>query len=649
MAAMKPTTATAGASRAKELEALVRKHQGLYYDGQPELTDAEFDALWDELRALDPANEVFSTVGRDRADGFPKARHVLPMGSQEKAANPDEFLAWCRKVAHPEYVVQFKMDGASLELQYRDGVLLRAVTRGDGVTGDEITPNALRMSGVPGKLAFRWSGAVRGEVLMSRAVHGRHFPDKANCRNAANGIMKRKDGAGAERLDVVCYDAAPSGLYDAEPGGLFATGAEPPFDDELSKIEWLRSAGFVAVETRVFTDPWEIVDWRARVMAERGKLPYDIDGLVAKGRAVDIDDMRRARPERQIAFKFPLEEAVSTLLEVEWSESGATYTPIGILEPVRLAGTTVKRANLANTNTINGMGLRLGSRVMVVKRGEIIPKIEGLVENPPDARDIPVPSACGCGAALVDEGTRLFCPNPACPKKAMHRLEKWLAVLDVRDFGTAILGRLFEAGRVRRVADLYSLEPGELSGFERMGDTLAAKIVANLRARDSLSLAEFIAGFDIENIGLLIAEKAAAAGFDTLDRLRSATVEELSAIDGFGEITARALADGLSSLAGEMDAVLASGRVSIKEAAASGGALAGLTFCFTGELSSMKRSRAEALVKSLGGSARSSVAAGLSYLVTNEPGSGSAKNRKAASLGIAIIGEDEFLRLAGRD
>lgn len=636
------------ASRAKELEALVRRHQDLYYNGQAELSDADFDALWDELKALDPDNPVFAAVGRDGADGFPKARHILPMGSQEKAANPDEFLAWCKKVNHPEYVVQYKMDGASVELQYEGGRLARAVTRGDGTTGDDITPNASKMSGVLPELPSAWSGAVRGEVLMSRATHRDFFPDKANCRNAANGLMKRKDGAGAERLDVICYDAAPKGTYDGSPGGAFALAPEPPFDDELAKVDWLRRMGFAVVHTESFTDPYAIVDYRARVMAGRAELPYDIDGLVAKGRAVDMDDMRRARPERQIAFKFPLEEAVSTLLDVEWSETGATYTPIALIEPVRLAGTTVKRANLANTNTINGMGLRIGSRVMVVKRGEIIPKIEGLVENPPVTREIAAPRTCSCGAALVDEGTRLYCPNPDCPKKAMHRLEKWLSVLDIRDFGSVILGKLFQAGRVARIADLYTLEAGELSSFERMGEVLAAKIVSNLRAKDELSLPEFIAGFDIENIGLLIAEKAAAAGFDTLEKLRTASVEELSAIEGFGEITAGALASGLSSLAGDMDAVLATGRVRLKARASAGGPLEGLSFCFTGELSSMKRGRAEALVKSLGGTARSAVAKDLSYLVTNEPGSGSSKNKKAAALGVPIIGEDEFLRLCGR-
>lgn len=635
----------------KKIEALaaeIRRHQDLYYNAQPELSDAQFDALWDELKALAPDHPVLASVGTDRVDGFPKARHILPMGSQEKAANPDEFLAWCDKVKHPEYVVQYKMDGASLELQYRDGNLERAVTRGDGQIGDDITKNALRMKGVVKKLPIAWTGAVRGEVLMARAVLSGHFPDKANCRNAANGIMKRKDGAGSDMLDVVCYDAAPAGMFDgqASSGGLFDQGQEPPFHDELAKLDWLKAMGFTVVETVVLGEAYEVVDYRARVAAGRLELPYDIDGLVAKGRAVDVDDMRRARPEKQIAFKFPLEEAVATLLDVEWSESGANYTPIGVMSPVRLAGTTVKRANLANTNTIRGMGLFIGSRVLVVKRGEIIPKIEGLVDNPPGTRAIVAPETCSCGTALVDEGTRLYCPNAACPKKALHRLEKWVSVLDIRDLGTGILGRLFESGRIGSIADLYGLDPEELAEYERMGPTLAAKLTANIRARRELGLAEFLAGFDMENLGITMLEKVVQAGWDSLEKLRAATAEELASVPGFGDITAEALVKGLADLASEMDLALAAG-LRIK-APVQGGPLAGLSFCFTGQLESMKRAQAEASVKALGGSIRSSVGEGLSYLVTNDPASGSSKNRKATELGVQVIGEDAFLTLIGK-
>jgi DNA ligase (NAD+) len=283
--------------------------------------------------------------------------------------------------------------------------------------------------------------------------------------------------------------------------------------------------------------------------------------------------------------------------------------------------------------------------VIVVKRGEIIPKIEGLVKDLPGTREIVAPVACSCGADLVDEGTRLYCPNRDCPKKALHRLEKWLSVLNIMEFGPAILKRLFDSGRVVSIADLYTLEPDELASYERMGATSAKKVIQNLRSRNIVSLADFVAGFDIEGIGVLMVEKAAVAGFDTLEKLRSAPPEVLAGVDGFGEITAKVLSEGLAELAGAMDKVLTTGALSIRDADDLAGPLSGKSFCFTGELLSMKRSLAEAKVKNLGGSTRASVAKGLSYLVTNDPKSGSGKNRKARELGIPVIGEEEFLAL----
>ena len=471
--------------RVRELEKLIRYHQKLYYDGNPELSDADFDVLWDELKSLDPENTLFSTINSEATDGFPKEYHLIPMGSQEKAANPEAFILWAEKMKFDEYLVQYKLDGASLELQYSEGVFFRAVTRGDGRIGDDITANARKMLGVVQTLSgdsgpsgkHPFSGGVRGEVIMTHAVLRDFYGDKANCRNAANGLMKRKDGTGSENLAVICYDAAP-GI----PGSPF-TGFSP-FADEQQKIDWLSTSGFTVVPMAICRTAQDVIDFRAHVMDGRSALDYDIDGLVVKGRTIDPDDLARSRPEKQIAFKFSLEEAITVLREVEWSESGATYTPIARTDPVQLAGTTVQRANLANPNMISSMNLRIGSRVVVTKRGEIIPKIEALVDNPEGTTPIVQPEICGtCGTALVDEGTRLYCPNLACPKLIHHRLEKWISVLDVRDFGVNLIKRLFDSGRVRSIPDLYTLTAEELSSLDRMGDLSAAKVIKSLRSK----------------------------------------------------------------------------------------------------------------------------------------------------------------------
>jgi DNA ligase (NAD+) len=626
--------------RISTLERLIRQYQASYYNGEAEISDAEFDALWDELRSLDPSNPIFTQVGRDSVDGFPKAAHLIPMGSQEKAANPAEFRAWAEKTAAPSYVVQYKLDGASLELQYEGGRLVRAVSRGDGVIGDDITPNARRMKGVITRLDVPFTGGVRGEVLMPRSIWKTKYQDKANCRNAANGIMRRKDGLGCEDLELVCYDVS-----DPSNDTLFV--------DELEKISWLQGRGFLVTPAKVFTDVDAIICYREAVAAQREHLPYDIDGLVVKDRRTDMADLRRARPERQIAFKFDLEEAVSILRAVEWSESGSTYTPIGIVDPVRLAGTTVQRANLNNPDMIRALGLKIGSPVRVVKRGEIIPKIEGLalsaMDNidPDTLKDIDLPKLCGtCGTALVDAGTRLYCPNLQCPKRIHHRIEKWISVLDIREFGDKLLQRLYESGRLTRIADLYSLTEEELSAMDRMGELSAKKVIRHLRTPRTLSLSAFIAGFDFDGVGELIMERVTGAGYNTLEKLRSATVEDLSRIFGLGEITARTIVEGLVETKDDMDAVLATGLISIAPPPSEESqVLRGYSFCFTGELRSMKRSEAEDKIKALGAQAKASVVKDLSFLVTNDPGSGSSKNQKAQELGIPVINEEQFLAL----
>lgn len=633
-------------NRARELEKLIRHHQELYYTGEPEISDADFDSLWDELKALEPENALFSSINSESTDGFPKEYHLIPMGSQEKAANPEAFEAWAAKMPFSEFIVQYKLDGASLELQYESGRFVRAVTRGDGRIGDDITANARKMRGVVAELSGEsgpsgkrpFSGGVRGEVIMTRAVLRDFFSDKANCRNAANGLMKRKDGTGSEHLEVICYDAAP-GIPGSPFTGFF------PFDDEYSKLTWLSDNGFTVVPTETCSGVHAVIDFRAHVMDERPSLPYDIDGLVVKSREIDPVDLARSRPEKQIAFKFSLEEAVTVLREVEWSESGATYTPIARIDPVQLAGTTVQRANLANPNMISSMDLRIGSRVVVTKRGEIIPKIEALVSNPEDSKAIVQPETCStCGTALVDEGTRLYCPNRVCPKLIHHRIEKWISVLDVRDFGVNLIKRLFESGRVRSIPDLYTLTAGELASLDRMGDLSAAKVVRSLRAKKEVSLPQFVAGFDIEGIGETMVEKLVAAGFDTIEKLFRASEDDFSNVYQFGAIMAHALKSGLEGLKPEMEALLASGTVSIT-APVAGGILEGLSFCFTGELASMKRPEAESRVKALGGQTKASVVKGLSCLVTNDPLSGSSKNTKARELGVSIIDEKAFLAM----
>ena len=428
--------------RISELEKLIVKYQTSYYNGEGEISDAEFDALWDELKALDPTNAVLQRVGADSGN-FEKIHHVMPMGSQEKAANPEQFLAWAAKHEYEEYLVEYKLDGASLELQYENGYLVRAVTRGDGSIGDDITANAKKMGGVNAAIykdgeLVPFTGGIRGEVIMTHEVHKKYFSDKANCRNAANGLMKRKDGTGSEYLKLIVYDA-------------LSTNGQSYFTNEKEKIAWLMACGFNVVRLVICKNAERVIAYRAKIMEERKDIEYDIDGLVVKENRIDFEDASRARPDRQIAFKFSLEEATTVLRQVEWSQSGATYTPVAIFDEVELNGTKVQRASLANPDTMRKLGVRIGSHVVVVKRGEIIPKIESVVEEKDiQTSDIVFPCVCEtCGTKLVDEGSRLYCPNKACSKRVLHQLLKFVQTVDIRDLGETLVTQLFKNGRLK--------------------------------------------------------------------------------------------------------------------------------------------------------------------------------------------------------
>ena len=629
--------------RVKELETLIKKYQDSYYNGEAEISDAEFDSLWDELKLLDPENSILHKVGADSGN-FNKVNHIMPMGSQEKAANPEQFYSWAKKHIYDSYLVEYKLDGASLELQYKNGKLQCAVTRGDGVIGDDITTNAKKMNGVMIAITKHgvpvdFTGGIRGEVIMTHDVHKNYFADKANCRNAANGLMKRKDGSGSEYLKLIVYDA-------------LATEGLSPFSNEQEKIQWLKDCGFNTVEVKICNTPEAVVEYRSSVMEIRKNLDFDIDGLVIKENVIDKEDAKRTRPDKQIAFKFSLEEAISVLREVEWSINGGTYTPVAIFDEVELNGTTVQRASLANPDTMKNLGIKIGSKVVVVKRGEIIPKIESVLHDETcKESEIVIPSNCEtCGTSLVNEGTRLYCPNKNCSKRVLHQLLKWVQVVDIRDLGETLINSLFEKKVVQSISDIYKLTVETLTPFFLNEESIAAekkslgaeKVIKSIENHKNISLEAFVAGFDIEGIGETTVEKLVAAGFNSLEKLLNASVDEVASVYGFAEIMAKTFVYGLKENAEEMKN-LSSIYVNIikKEA----GVLSGKSFCFTGELVTMKRADAENLVKNAGGSCKSSVTKDLSYLVTNDTTSGSSKNVKAAKLGIPIISEKEFLQM----
>lgn len=620
--------------RIEDLVKEIEHHRYLYYNEQPEISDAKYDALEDELRELDHNNPILFKIGVDSSELFTKRDHIIPMTSQDKVTNPFEFSKWAKKRNFKSFLVQFKLDGISIELQYENRVFKYAITRGDGQIGDDVSANVIKMKGFIPKLTIPFTGAVRAEILMFHDIYDNKFSDMQNCRNAAAGIVRRKDGIGCGDLNLIYYDA-------------ISTTNEVVFQSEIQKLKWLKEQKFPTILTKTIQTPQKVIETRNYVMIDvRYTLNYDIDGLVIKGTQIDLEDMKRAKPMKQIAFKFEPEEIGTTLVDVEWSISGHNYTPVAIVECIKLMGTNVSRASLANPNLIKELDLKIGSEVMISKRGDIIPKIERVIKTPLDAREIPIPTTCEtCKTHLINEGTRLYCPNEECPKRAYYRLVRWIRTLGVKHFSEKLMLRpLFDSFKVRKIADLYSLRIIDLTQFEGVKETSAKKALDNLFVVTEISLAKFIGGFAIENIGEDLTQRIVDAGFDTLEKIKNASVYQLSQVEGFADITAHQLLEGVNNIYPKMKAVLDTNKIKIEEKNMSD-KLMGKSFCFTGKLETMKRAEAEQLVKDHGGLTRNSVSSNLSHLVTNstEP---TAKYVKAQEQkNTKIITEEEFLKM----
>ena len=357
----------ANKNRIKELEEIIKKNQELYYNGNEVISDGEFDALVDELQSLDPENPLLTTlIGADHTEGFATIEHRILMGSQSKANTEPEMNGWISTINPKKVLGGFKMDGSSLEIWYDDGIYTKAVTRGDGKTGDDVTENVRKMNHVPKKLKEKYTGVVRGEVLLSRKNFEKYFKGKyKNCRNTATGVMKRIDGSDCDKLDVVVYDAQ-------------YLDNNKEFGTQEKLISFLEKNGFKVAEYKFFDNLTgkKAMDYLKEIFDKFDDLEYDIDGIVWKQNEIDMNDMRNnARPKTNIALKPAKVYKQTKLVNIEWQMRNGTLTPVGILEPVDLQGATISRASLCNVSCLEDMGLEIGHTVTICRCGMIIPKI----------------------------------------------------------------------------------------------------------------------------------------------------------------------------------------------------------------------------------------------------------------------------------
>lgn len=666
----------------KELERLRREvayHAKKYYvDDAPEISDYDYDMLYRRLEELEAAHPEFfdpssptQRVGGTPLERFEKVTHRVPLNSLADVFSFEELAAYLdgaeARLAEanivPEWSVEPKIDGLSVALTYEHGVFVRGATRGDGNVGEDVTQNVRTIFSIPMTLPEPLDITVRGEVYMPRAVFEainakREAEGKtlmANPRNAAAGSLRQLDPkiAAERRLDVF--------IFNLQEGSLWADGHEAVTHNE--SLSRLAELGFTVISERVTVSRREDIFAHIRKLGDmRDGLKYDIDGVVIK-----LDPFAGRRylgegtktPKWAVAYKFPPETKFTKLTDVTVAVGRTgVLTPTAVLEPVRLAGTTVSRATLHNLDFIRERGIMIGDTVAVRKAGDIIPEI---VEALPDKRDgserpFMMPERCpSCGEPVVRdetcgvEGAAYRCTNSACPAQLSRSLEHFASknAMNIEGLGPQIVELLLAAGLVRTAPDLYALTAEQLVPLDRMGELSAKNLVAAIERSKSAGLERLIYALGIRNIGE-VAAAAMAARFGTLERCLAATYDELCAIEDFGDVTAQCVLNFFSHPQNiELCRRLTeAGLVTVAVAKKADDTLGGKTFVLTGTLPTMTRDEASALIKEHGGKLSGSVSKKTSYVVAGEDAG--SKLQKARDLGVTVIDEAELLKMLGK-
>jgi len=673
--------------RAQELRKRIRHAAELYYNQDaPEISDFEYDAMFEELKSLEAAFPEIDTpdspthkVGGTASEKFEKVTHPVKMGSLSDVFSEEELTAFLTRTTDalvesgisPEeivYSVEPKIDGLSVSLTYQDGQLTLGATRGDGKVGENVTENVRTIAGIPHVLPEKLNLTVRGEVYMPRDafehLNGIKAENReklfANPRNAAAGSLRRLNAeeTAAAHLDIF--------VFNYQTGDLYLDGHEPETHGET--IGRIAALGFHAIRIQTLTSDHDAVLDAVRQIGEmRSQLPYDIDGAVIKLNSLHqrrLAGENPSTPKWAAAFKYPPEQKQTKLIDIEVNVGRTgVLTPLAILEPVQLAGTTVSRATLHNIDIIRERDVRIGDTVIVQKAGDIIPEIIGSVKEKRsgEERFFEFPENCpSCGEKLVwdaeeeenaDESGALRCLNPACPAQLERGIIHFASrgAMNVDGLGPAIVRLLIEEGHIRDAADLYSLKKEDIAALPRMGEKSAENLLSAIERSKSAGAARVLYGLGIRHVGEAASE-AVMNTFRAVETLFEITAEQLAEVQDIGEITAETIVRffALPETRRIVDKLKNAGVVlelpdSDAAEQQADERFAGMTFVLTGTLPTMTRDEATAIIKKYGGKASGSVSKKTSYVLAgDEAGS---KLTKAQTLGIPVISEEEFLAM----
>ena len=665
--------------RIEQLRALIKYHSKRYYENDaPEISDFEYDKLFEELKTLEAQNPEFNDptsptqrVGGMALDKFEKVKHEVRMGSLTDVFDFDALRAFIRLVKdevgeNTEFSVEPKIDGLSVSLKYEDGILTVGATRGDGLVGEDVSANIKTIRSIPLELSEPCNVTVRGEVYMPRSSFERLNKEKeekgealwANPRNAAAGSLRCLDSKETAKrgLDIFVFNHQAGELGDG-------------IETHEASINRIKALGFKTISMlAVSSSEDEIVNAVIALGESRKELLYDIDGAVIK---VNSFEKRKelgegtSTPKWAVAYKYPPEQKKTKLLDiiVQVGRTGV-LTPNAVLEPVKLAGTTVSRATLHNIDIIREKDIRIGDTVIVQKAGDIIPEVVASVVTEREKDSVPyeMPSACpSCGGSLtyddvddfIDDGEdftlgALRCTNPSCPAQLERNIEHFASkkAMNIDGLGGKVVKLLLDNALIHDASDLYRIKKEEIEELERMGEKSAQNLISAIEASKTAGLARVLFALGIRHVGE-VASANLAAKFGSIDAIFDATEEQICEIEDFGLIMAKSVVEFFKKdTTGYIVSRLKEAGVVTEEAIVKKTSeFEGLTFVLTGTLENMTRDEASEMIKARGGKVSSSVSKKTDYVLAGEEAG--SKLTKAQSLGVKIIDKDTFLKMCG--
>lgn len=644
-------------SRMKELVDLLNKYASLYYEQDaPVVSDAEYDALYDELRRLEESegyslkNSPTHRVGGAPQKKFEQSKHLLRLYSLDKCQSIDEFYEWCARTEKivsplPTLTAEYKFDGLTLNLLYDNGKLMQATTRGDGVTGEVVTAQVRTISKLPREIEYKGKIEIQGEGILRLSNFNKYNLTAAEpLKNARNGV------AGAIRNLNPAVTAERNISFFAYNVGYSDKTFETQKDirDFLIEQGFETEGDFALVSTRE-----EIEEYINRAEEMRSGLDYLIDGLVFKVNNLAYRDelgYTEKFPKWAIAYKFKADEMTTVLNDVVWQVSrSAKLNPLAILEPVDIGGVTVKKATLNNYGDILRKNVKIGDRVFIRRSNDVIPEIMGVAETYDHSKPVEKPMVCpACGAPVKEVGAFLYCTGEHCAPQVISALDHFASkdAMDIEGFSEKTAEQFYNEIGLRTLVDLMNLKPEDMFGLEGFGDKKISNLISSIEKSKKTTADRFLYALGVDGIGKKTA-KDLIKRFRTLKNLAEATEDELSSVDGIGGILAKNIADYFNDESNKkLVADLLDSGIVLEEKEEIDGALRGLKFVLTGSLPTLKRGEATLLIEQNGGEVASSVSKTVDIVLAGEDAG--SKLQKAEKLGIKIISEEEFLSMIGR-